>query len=347
MKKLLLLLALVAVPTLAGCGSLTAYAAKVNGERITRNELDRELNAILGNKAYLEQVDQGIAEETGGAGALGPGEDTFNTVFVARVLERRIAFEIVNQEFERRNLELTEKDLEAARKELIDSIEDEKIFEAFPQGYRDELLRFSAQAAVLERALSGGGKVDDAAVRNFYESNRASFQTNCVRHILVPDRGLAATIKDRISKGEDFAAIARAESKDNQGPGGGSAARGGDLGCVPKGSLVPPFEAALDTLQPGQVSDPVQTQFGFHVIQLVDRKQRSFEEAAPAIRQQLQQESPNALRNFMAESLAKAEITVNPRYGKFVRNGTDFGIQAPSELTTTTTPVPQAPSPQP
>ena len=344
MKKLLLILALAALPTLAACGSLTSYAAKVNGERITRNELDRELNAILGNKAYLEQVDQGFAQETGGEGALGPGEDTFSTVFVARVLERRILFELVRQEFERRDLELTDKDLEDARKELLESIEDDKVFEAFPQGYRDELLRFSAQAAVLERAL--GSQADDAAIRNFYETNRASFHTNCVRHILVPDRGVAATIKDRITKGEDFAAIARAESKDNQGPGGGSAAKGGDLGCVAKGSLVPPVEAALDKLQPGQVSDPVQTQFWVHVIQLVERKDRSFEEAAPAIRQQLQQESPNALRNFMAESLAKAEITVNPRYGKFVRNGSDVGILAPSELTTSTT-APALPAPAP
>jgi foldase protein PrsA len=341
-KKLFLLLTLAVLPVLAACGSFGSYAAKVNGERITRNELDRELNAILGNKAYLEQVNQGFAQETGGETALGPGQDTFSTVFVARVLERRIAFEIVRQEFERRNLELTDKDLEEARKELIESIEDENVFNSFPKGYRDELVRFSAQSAVLERALSGGEQ-DDAAVRSFYEANRARFQTNCVRHILVPDQAQAVAIKGRISRGEDFAALARAESKDNQGPGGGSAARGGDLGCVAKGSLVPPVEAALERLQPGQVSDPVQTQFGFHVIQLVERKDRPFEEVAPAIRQQLQQQqSPDALRNFMAESLAKAEITVNPRYGKFVRNGNDIGILAPSELTTTTTTAPAA-----
>ncbi len=344
-KKFLLLLAVVALPALAGCGSLTSYAAKVNGQRISQNELDRELNAILGNKAYLDQVDQGFAEETGER-ALGAGRDTLSTVFVARVLERRIGFEIVEQEFERRKLEVTSKDLDDARKELLDSLEDEKIFNAFPRGYRDELVRSAAQAAVLERALSGG-QADAAAVRRLYDSNPAAFHTNCARHILVPDRGLAARIKGRIDQGEDFAAIARAESKDNQGPGGGSAGRGGDLGCVAKGSFVPPFEAALDKLQPGQVSDPVQTQFGFHVVQLIDRKARSFDEAAPEIRKQLEQNSPNALRNFVAEAFTKADITVNPRYGKFVRNGSDIGIETPRDLTTTTTPNPQAPAPAP
>ena len=60
---------------LAGCGSLTSYAAKVNGQRITQNELDRELNAILGNKAYLEQVDQGFAQQTGER-AIGTGRSS-------------------------------------------------------------------------------------------------------------------------------------------------------------------------------------------------------------------------------------------------------------------------------
>ena len=342
MKKLLLLV--VASVVIAGCGSLTSYAAKVNGQRITQNELDRELNAIRGNKAYLEQVDQGFSQQTGER-ALGSGRDTFNTVFVARVLERRIAFELVRQEVKRRKLEVTPKDLDEARAELVGSIENEKLLDAFPKGYRDELLRSTAQVAVLERAL-GQNPSDAAAIKDFYEKNQASFQLNCVSHILVPDRGLATRIKTRIAAGEDFAAIARAESKDNQGPGGGSAAKGGELGCLPKGTLVPAFEAAVDKLQPGQVSDPVQTQFGFHVVRLAERKTRSLEEASNDIRQRLQQDSPNAFRQFIADAFTKAKITVNPRYGKFVRNGNDIGIQAPSQIGSTTT-VPQAPAPAP
>ena len=322
---------------LAGCGSLTSYAAKVNGQRITQNELDRELNAILGNKAYLEQVDQGFAQQTGER-AIGTGKGTLNTVFVARVLERRIAYELIRQELNRRKLTVTPNDVEQARKELVESLEDEKILEAFPKGYRDELLRSNAQVAVLQRFLERG-RGDEAAVKDFYDKNRAAFQLNCVRHILVPDRALALRIKQRIAAGEDFAAIARAESKDNQGPDGGSAAKGGDLGCPPSGSLVAAFEAAANSLQPGQVSDPVQTEFGFHVIQLVERKTRSLEEATPDIRRQLHPETADALRTFVDESFAKAEITVNPRYGEFVKSGAETGIKPPKE-TTPSTPTP-------
>ena len=333
MRRLVALL-LAAGLTLAGCGSLTSYAAKVNGQRITQNELDRELNAILGNKAYLEQVDEGFSQQTGER-AVGTGKGTLNTVFVARVLERRIAYELIRQELDRRKLTVTPNDVEEARKELAESLQDEKILQAFPEGYREELLESNARVAVLQRFLERGSG-DEAAVKDFYEKNQAAFRINCVRHILVPDRDLAARIKGRIAGGEDFAAIARAESKDNQGPDGGSAAKGGDLGCSPSGSFVAPFEAAASSLQPGQVGDPVQTEFGFHVIQLVERKTRSLEEATPDIRRQLQPGKADALSTFIDEAFAKAKITVNPRYGEFVKSGPEPGVKPPKESTPTT-----------
>ena len=340
MRRLVVLL-VAAGMALSACGSLTSYAAKVNGQRIAQNELDRELNAILGNQAYLAQVDQGFAEQTGQR-AVGTGKDTLNSVFVARLLERRIAFELIRQEVDRRKLAVTDQDKEEARKELVESVEDEKVLDAFPESYREELVESNAQVVVLQRFFDRAGGAD-AAVKDFYEKNRAAFQVNCVRHILVGDRALAASIKQRIAAGEDFAAIARAESRDNQGPDGGSAAKGGDLGCTPSGSFVAPFEAAANSLPPGQVSDPVQTQFGFHLIQVVERRARSLEEATPDIRRQLQPETSDPLRTFIDESFAKADIKVNPRYGEFVKSGPESGIKPPKE----TSPDPLSPGTSP
>ena len=144
-------------------------------------------------------------------------------------------------------------------------------------------------------------------------------------------------MKSRVAGGADFAAIARAESKDNQGPGGGSAAKGGDLGCAPRSALAD-FEGPTAALQPGQVGDPVQTPVGFVVFQMVDRKAKSFDEAAPEIRQRLEQQAAEGLRNFVNESFTKAKIKVNPRYGEFVQSGPEVGLKAPSEVTATTTP---------
>lgn len=325
---------LVVAVALAGCGSLTSYAAKVNGRRITQNELDRELNAVLNNKAYLDQIDQAFSRQAQES-ARGAGKDTLNSVFVAGLLERRIAFELIHQEVKKRKLDVTPQDTEAARNEILGSVDnDEKVLNAFPRTYRDELIRSFAEVAVLERAFTQT-PVDDAAVKEYYGANPASFETFCLRGILVAERGQAERVKSRVASGSDFAAIARAESKDNQGPGGGSAAKGGDLGCAARSALGE-FEPIAAGLQPGQVSDPMETQAGFIVFQVTERKAKSLEEAAPEIRQRLEQQSMEGLRTFVSESFQKAKITVNPRYGKFVQTGPDIGLKAPSELTSET-----------
>lgn len=335
-KRLLpLAAAAVAALVLAGCGSLTSYAAKVNGNRITQNELNGELNAVLNNRPYLEQVDQSFGRQVQES-VRGSGNGTLNSVFVARLLERRIAFELVHQEVKRRGLEVQPEDMEAARKEILESFDnDEKVLNAFPKSYRDDLLRATAEVAVLERSFNER-PVDDAAVREYYEANRASFETLCLRGILVTDKAQADRVKSRVAGGADFAAIARAESKDNQGPDGGSAAKGGDVGCAPR-NLLGDFEARLAALKPGEVSDPVQTPNGFVVFQVTDRKMRSLEEAAPEIRDRLEQQSTEGIRNFLNEAFTKAKITVNPRYGEFVQEGPEVGIKAPSELNQPTT----------
>ena len=98
-----------------------------------------------------------------------------------------------------------------------------------------------------------------------------------VRHILIKTNELIddaearkrlLALKQRIQDGDDFAALARAHSDDK-----GSAIKGGDLGWVVPGVLVPAFEAAMNQLAIGDISDPVQTQFGWHIIQVLDRQQ--------------------------------------------------------------------------
>jgi len=98
------------------------------------------------------------------------------------------------------------------------------------------------------------------------------------RHILITPneilddatvRSRLEEIRDRVAAGESFADIARLESGDAS-----SAARGGDLGWNPPGTFVPEFEAALERLSPGEISEPIRTMFGWHIILLEDRQER-------------------------------------------------------------------------
>lgn len=119
------------------------------------------------------------------------------------------------------------------------------------------------------------------------------------RHILItPDeivsdddvRKKLAELRERILGGEDFADIARRESDDP-----GSAPRGGDLGWNGPNTFVPEFNATLDRLQPGEISQPFRTQFGWHIVQLEDRRKRDTSE------QNRRNQAYNAIRARKAE----------------------------------------------
>lgn len=84
------------------------------------------------------------------------------------------------------------------------------------------------------------------------------------RQILVADEATAKQVEERLAKGEDFAAIAKEVSTDT-----GSAQNGGDLGWFGKGAMVPEFETAAFSLKVGEISQPVQSQFGYHIIQVL------------------------------------------------------------------------------
>ncbi len=109
-------------------------------------------------------------------------------------------------------------------------------------------------------------------------------------HILVKTEAEADAVETRLKGGEDFATVAKAVSIDK-----GSGAKGGDLGCNPKGVFVPEFDAAASALPVDQLSDPVQTQYGFHIILVKERKEASFEDAREQVRAALNAETPGLL----------------------------------------------------
>ncbi|MCW5723255.1 MAG: peptidylprolyl isomerase [Devosia sp.] len=130
--------------------------------------------------------------------------------------------------------------------------------------------------------------VTEEAVRADYDAFAAQFVPQDeirASHILVPEEAEANAIKAELDGGADFATIAREKSIDP-----GSGANGGDLGFFGKGMMVPPFEeAAFALANPGDVSAPVQSQFGWHIIKLAEKRQSqppAFEQVAGQLQQQ-------------------------------------------------------------
>jgi parvulin-like peptidyl-prolyl isomerase len=158
-------------------------------------------------------------------------------------------------------------------------------------------------------------KVDDAAVEKYFNEHKSEFEVVKARHILIRVKGApmqaiagkpeltdeealakAQAIRKRILGGEDFATVAKAESDD-----AGSGAQGGDLGEFRKGMMVPPFETAAFAAKVGELTEPVKTPFGYHVIKVETHTTKSLADARPDIEKKLRPElasqSVAALRN--------------------------------------------------
>jgi parvulin-like peptidyl-prolyl isomerase len=343
LPRLFGLFALVLALVTAGCGdTIRPAAATVNTTKISQATLDDELEAIEANDAYVSSIEQG------GLVVRGKGDGTLSTAFVGRVLTRQIFLQLVHDELVKRKLEISADDRRSAQPQAAQSVGGDEVFKKFPKAYRDVLVRRNAEVTALQQELGGDG-VDDAAVKQYYDANPDQFKQSCPSHILfaVTDasgqldqeatagqtdrlKADAAAVKAQIDAGADFAEQAKQHSVDTS-----NKELGGDLECGTAGRFVPEFEKAMDALAVGQVSDPVVTQFGVHLIKMNDRKVQSLEEATPQIKQQLQGGVDAKFSTWLQEALSKAKVSVNPRYGRFTKDGQSPGIVPPGAPTTT------------
>lgn len=140
-----------------------------------------------------------------------------------------------------------------------------------------------------------------AAYEEQYVNVEAEEEYNA-SHILVETQEEALAIKEELDNGADFAEMAREKSTGPSGPSGGS------LGWFGKGMMVPPFEEAVIALEPGEVSQPVQTQFGWHVI-ILNEARKTEVPALEAVRAQLDQQIRQiALQTAIEDITAAADV---------------------------------------
>jgi peptidyl-prolyl cis-trans isomerase C len=167
--------------------------------------------------------------------------------------------------------------------------------------------------------------LDEAAVRKYYDDHKQEFEQVHARHILVRMQGSpqpvkpgqkelteaealakATELRTKIEGGADFAALASAESDDSQ-----SAVKGGDLGFFRHGQMVPSFDQAAFAMKPGEISAPVKSQFGFHIIQVEAHDVKSFEEVKPDIEKRLR---PEQAQKALEDLQKKAHVVLDPEF---------------------------------
>jgi len=179
-----------------------------------------------------------------------------------------------------------------------------------------ELQKENLLANALFQEMVTNVKVDDATAQQYFDQHKSEYESVHARHILVRFKGsqlpLAAgkkeltdeealarvqEIRKKALAGEDFAALAKTESDDVQ-----TGAKGGDLGTFKHGQMVPEFEQAAFSLAVGQVSEPVKSKFGYHLIKVEQHETKTFQEVRPELEKKMGPElARNALENLQKQ----------------------------------------------
>jgi len=276
--------------------------AVVNGFVITRAKLDKEVHrtqqrfSIMGKSVPDSQLSE----------------------FRKQTLERLIDSELLYQESQNTGIKVDKAALdEKFKKRFPDEAKLKKILSGMnmsESALKSEWLRGMAIREFIDREFVSKVKVTEKETKAYYENNPNLFKQSeqvRARHILIKvdskvndseklkARKTLETIREKLQKGEDFSTLAKEYS---QCP---SSAKGGDLGFFGQGKMVKPFEEAAFALKPGQVSDIVETTFGYHLIKLVEKKPEStipFEKVRNKIEQHLKNEK---VQQEVASHLAK------------------------------------------
>lgn len=298
-------------------GSGAAPAATVGGHAIPAEDLVDEMDAIAANTAFVEAHDEAAAAN-GEPTILAEDGDEFVTEFVTDTLGIRIQYDIVSQEVDRLGLEVSDTCTELAREDVEARFtlpDGEELLSGFGEAYSTYLVERQADFLALQAELSGipcGEAISEEAVQAYFEANEEQLTAEeaCASHILVATVEEAQEVVALLEGGEDFATLAAERSLDAQ-----SGAAGGQLGCAPAGQYVQEFDDAVFSQPVGEVGEPVETEFGVHVILVTERSAPSAEQVRAQIEAALQQESEAAFAEWFTAALADTEVVVDPRYG--------------------------------
>lgn len=260
--------------------------ATVNGEPISQSSFDQKLEGTPMARTVLQQLVQDV---------------------------------LIEQYAKNNNISVSDQEITDRENQLKQN---------FPSGAWDQMLKARGltendvhaalrEQIILDKALSKDVKVTPSQIKDYFDKNRAQFdkpEQVTARHILVPNLALAGKVEADLKAGKSFADEAKQYSTDP-----GSKDKGGDLGTFKRGQMVPAFDKAAFSLPIGQISAPVKSPFGYHIIQVsarVPAQKATLASATPQIVETLtqQQEAP-LIQPFLQNLQSKATVvTANPAF---------------------------------
>ena len=251
---------------LSGCQQKApkGAVATVNGEIISETDFNSSFDMY--KKVYEEKYGADIMKKDAG------NDKTFEEVIKEKILENLISEEVVLQNASKQKITVTDEEVKNqidSYKELLGGAEKFQDFlnknnmteKYFTDGTKKNMIIQKYSEDYMKKI-----KITDEEAQKYFNENKDKFVKIRASHILVKEEGEAKNIVKRIKAGEDFHSLASTESIDTN-----SAVQGGDLGYFGKGQMDAEFEKAAFSLKPGEMSGPVKSQFGYHIILVEDK----------------------------------------------------------------------------
>lgn len=320
--------------SIAGCNMIektpeaiaNSAVAVVNGEKITRGDLDKNPNTMQ----LLSQAKQQYGED------YAKNQDAVSTIKSQKeqILDDMITNKVIEQKAKELKLLPDEKKLETNMNNQIAQIKKQQFGnsteqfdtalkaqgfteESFKSMYLSQLKDQEIQQNV-NNSLTKNVKVTDKQITDYYNANKDKFteQTDKMHlaHILVKTKAEAVKVKARLDKGEDFAKVAKEVSQDTA-----TKDKGGDLGTISydDSQYDAQFMAGAKKLAKGAISDPVQSSFGYHIIKCIDKQEypvKALSKVKDQIKKQLEDDQKSKLVSQKVQEWKKAAtITKNEK----------------------------------
>ena len=295
-----------ALTLLVACGGATPPAATIAGVNITDEQLAHEKDLF----AFL----LGLRQKPCGTKEDGETQDAACSRFA---LTNVIQESIVADYAKANDIVVSDADVASTLKQLDDSVGKKTVDEQLDQHHltRDDLTDLAHRILLYGRAKTAvtEDRVPLTELEKLYQDNILDYTTVQVQHILVDTQAEAQDVYAQVTAPgateRTFTDLAKQVSTDPS-----VADNGGSLGSATASQYVPPFAAAAAALEPGEISQPVHTKFGWHVIRMVDKQVQSFDEVKASL---IDSRSIVEFNAWMREQIDAQGVDVNPKYGRF------------------------------
>jgi hypothetical protein len=340
-KRLLVLLIVLAGGVAAAAFLVPSDAATVNGTSISRDTLQSDVSAIADSAYYQcylnsqEYISSQGTEELPPVVGAGTGQyvgdhPTATSAFTASYLSTEIGHQLVLQVADERHVTVSAAQLATARTDLTNQISGvmteilstqqgqnvtfgcsltgqavtgKQVLDSMPASFVDAQVQFVATATVLQEDLSGVGS-SDADLQNYFTAHQAEFDTVCLTAAGFSSETAAQEAAAEVAFGTPFATVA-------------ASANGGPQGChlLPQFEAELPSDAGLGTLATGAVSAPLNLNSTYALVEITKRTPSSFSQAKAAVANAVQQKGAGAIQKALTADERRSSVSVNPQYG--------------------------------